>query len=125
MRQTILFILFSVSMSTLHAQMGERVFTLIKNQDVDGIIELADKEIDLCLLDDQNIYNKSEARQELVRFFSEHEPTSCEAVHSGKSRKQKSAYLLGKMTTTDGTLYRVFVYANANNKLMELRIDEW
>jgi hypothetical protein len=125
MRQTILIILCSFFVISAQAQIGDKIFTMIKNQDIEGILELADTEIDLCLLDDQNIYNKTEAKQKLRRFFSEHQPVSCEKVHTGKSKEKRSAYILGKMNTSDGITYRVFIYANANNKLMELRIDEW
>ena len=125
MKQTILVILCSIFVTSAQAQLGKKIFTMIKNQDIEGLMEMSDTEIDLCLLDDQNIYNRSEAKQKLKRFFSEHQPVSCEKVHTGKSREKKSAYILGKMKTSDGSLYRVFVYANSRNKLMELRIDEW
>jgi len=125
MRHTILIILFSVFVTSMQAQLGSKIFGLIKNQDIEAILEMSDTEIDLCLLDDQNIYSRSEAKQKLEGFFSEHQPVSCEKVHTGKSREKKSEYILGKMETRDGSTYRVFIYANSSNKLMELRIDEW
>ena len=125
MRHILLIILSFAFTLSVQAQIANKIFTLIKNQDTEGIISMADMEIDLCLLDDQNIYNRDEAKQKLRSFFTAHQPVSCEAVHTGKSKERKSAYILGKMKTNDGSVYRVFVYANARNKLMELRIDEW
>ena len=125
MKHIFLIILSLILSHSVEAQVGKKIFNLIKDQNIEGIIAMADVEIDLCLLDDQNIYNRNEARQKLKKFFAVHQPLSCEAVHTGKSREKRSAYILGKMKTKDGAVYRVFVYANAKDKLMELRIDEW
>lgn len=125
MKQLLLIILSVIVVNTTSGQVAKKIFPLIKNQDIDGILAMADVEIDLCLLDDQNIYNKTEAKRKLELFFKEHIPVSCEAVHSGKSKAKRSAYLLGKMKAEDGMTYRIFIFANAKDKLMELRIDEW
>ena len=125
MKHFVIIILSVFFINTGFSQVGKKIFPLIESGDIEGILNLADKEIDLCLLDDQNIYNKSEARKKLQTFFSIHPPASCQPVHSGKSKERRSAYVLGKMKAKDGSIYRVFIYANAKDKLMELRIDEW
>lgn len=107
------------------AQSQSDVFQHIKNKDIKQILSNADEFIDLCILDDQNIYSKDEASKVLVDFFKTSDPNSCEQVHSGTSRKAGSGYLLGKLIAQSGEAYRVFVYTNEENKIIELRIDKW
>jgi len=107
------------------AQSQNEVFQYIESKDIQQILNNSDEFIDLCLLDDQNIYSKDEALKVLTTFFQTREPSSCEPVHSGSSKKAGSSYLLGKMTATSGEAYRVFVYTNEKNKIIELRFDKW
>ena len=93
--------------------------------DVASILSASDSEIDLCILDSQNIYSREEAKSVLSKFFTTYEPSSCESVHAGSSRKNSSTYSLGKMTTKTGEDFRVFVYTNEHDLIIELRIDKW
>ncbi len=82
-------------------------------------------ETDLCLLDDQDILSKSEVINKLSRFLAEIKPASCEEVHSGNSVGNKSNYTLGKLITADNTAYRVFIFAEQDKIIKEIRINKW
>lgn len=101
------------------------VFQHIEKADIESILKESDSLIDLCLLEDQNIYSKSEAKTVLHEFFSANSPVSCKEVHSGSSKKAGAAYHLGKLSVASGNEYRVFIYTNENDKIIEMRIDNW
>lgn len=123
MKYLLSIITITLAMS-LSAQDMSSAFAVIEQKDVSALGTMLDEETDLCILDDQDILAKSEVVSKLKKFLEAHPPKSCEEVHSGKSKNKKSNYRLGKLTTTSGAQYRVFLFIE-KNKILELRIDKW
>jgi len=56
--------------------------------------------IDMSMLDNENLYSKSQAEQVLKTFFTEHKPTKFSLVHEGSSVSTK--YYIGSLKTIKG-----------------------
>jgi len=118
----LLSILFVFSAFFLQAQ---NIFKSIAAQDLSSITRLLGEETDLCLLDDQEILSKNEVVKKLSSFLATIKPKSCEKVHSGNSVGNRSNYSLGKLITADNQAYRVFIFAEEDETIKEIRIDRW
>jgi hypothetical protein len=85
-----------------------------------------DESIEISVADEEDVYNKAEAKTILNKFFSENKPSKFDQVHKGTSKGQDSVYCIGNLETTTKS-YRVYVFLKVeNNKqfIQELRFDE-
>lgn len=82
-----------------------------------------DDNVDLSILENENLYSKSQAEQILKNFFLKHKPTDFTIVHKGKSGQ--SEYFIGELTCADA-IFRVTINsksADANKKITSLKIE--
>ncbi|MBX2816763.1 MAG: DUF4783 domain-containing protein [Saprospiraceae bacterium] len=123
MKGLILFLAMLFGSVSLAASQG--LPEAFRSGDVDAIARHMGKSIEICHLDDVNIYSKSEATTFLTRFFGKNSPSSYEIVHEGNSRGT-ARYTIGKLTTSAG-VYRIYVYfedKGDQSTIRELRIDK-
>ena len=64
------------------------------------------KSIELVILDEEDVYSKTQAEQIIRKFFSDHKPSSFTVIFEGG--KEPSKYAIGKLVTSTGT-YRVYL----------------
>lgn len=79
--------------------------------------------VDLTVTEKQDIYSKSQAEIILKDFFSKNPPSGFSILHQGG--KEGSKYVIGNLTTSNGT-YRVsLLLKNQNNSqvIQQLRIE--
>lgn len=97
----------------------------LSNGDANAVGAYFDTSIELSILDNEGVYNSGQARQQLARFLSQNKPSSFVEVHQGASRSSDSKYVIGNLSTNNGT-FRVYLYlSNKNGKMViqELRFD--
>jgi len=85
-----------------------------------------DSSVEISILDDVDIYDKSEAVSTVKSFFATNAPKGYSQVHEGTSKGKDSRYVIGKLTTTTGA-YRVFLYLKSEGDkeiIQELRFDK-
>lgn len=94
--------------------------------DVETLGNYFDESIELSILEEEGIYNKSQALQKVRRFLTQNEVDSFAEVHQGASRSSDSQYVIGNLSTKGGT-YRVYLYLtnNPDGKMIiqEFRFD--
>ncbi|MEZ4984127.1 MAG: DUF4783 domain-containing protein [Saprospiraceae bacterium] len=91
----------------------------------DALGSYFDESIELSILEEEGIYNKAQALQKVRKFMTQYKVTGFAEVHQGASRSSDSQYVIGNLTTSDGT-FRVYMYlANTNGKMIiqEFRFD--
>ena len=111
------FQLTSQSIPTTVKAMGEG--------DVASLAQLLDDEIEICINDVPDLYNKKEARAKLKSFFSKNKPISFARKHGGDSKGKDSQYIIGDLKTSDKD-FRVYIYfsnVNGKKKIQEFRFD--
>lgn len=123
--------LFNVSgqkpAATINQANIQQFFTALEKANLEGIEVLLNEEIDLCIKDDQQINEKTEAINRLKSFLSSHTIKSVSSLHQGANKGSKSEYKVAKLIT-DKEVFRLFIYTEKVNKeikINEIRIDKF
>lgn len=93
--------------------------------DVDALSTHFSESVELAILEEEGVYNQSQAVQKVRRFMGQTKVQSFTQVHNGASRSTDSQYVIGDLVTGSGT-FRVYLYlTNNNGKLLieEFRFD--
>ena len=125
MKNLLLIIFLAPIFTVINADLG-KISSAIKNGDATALSQYFDESVEISVLDQENIYDKAQAKSVIAGFFSSHKPQSYSEVHKGVSRKEDSHYSIGKLVTAAG-VYRVYVYTKIQNGkyiIQELRFDE-
>lgn len=79
--------------------------------------------VELVLLDQENIYSKSQAEQIIRDFFTTYTPQGFSIIHEGG--KQDSKYAIGTLVTSKGSLRVYFLLkgTTGNYLIHQLRIE--
>jgi len=94
--------------------------------DADTLGAYFDSTVEISILDEADLYDKSEAITAVKSFFAKHPPTSCSQVHQGSSKGKDSQYTIFSLNT-NGQKFRVFLYmksVGSKEVIQELSIDE-
>lgn len=92
----------------------------------DQLSQYLDQTVEVAVLEEDDVFSKSEAVALLKQFFSVYKPASFSQVHKGISTNKDSEYCIGNLSTGDAT-FRVYIYLKIiDNKhlIQELRFDQ-
>lgn len=104
----------------------EQITQAISSGNANALGSYFDRNVEIAVLDEEDIYSKAEAIKVVQRFFNENQPKSFSQVHKGTSKGSDSQYCIGNMSTGGGT-FRVYVYMKTNGGdylIQELRFDK-
>lgn len=86
-----------------------------------------DSSVELTILKEQDVLDKTKATDAVKNFFMKNKPRAYNMVHQGTSKGSVSHYIIGDMQTASGT-YRVYLYyksAGGDRVLIqEMRIEK-
>ncbi|NNF36408.1 MAG: DUF4783 domain-containing protein [Saprospiraceae bacterium] len=102
-------------------------FKAMQSQDINRVIDLLDRRIEVCIEDTQDQYSKREAIRVVQNWIREVEPKTIEPLHGGRSGDNSSHYQVAKMVTAKGN-FRVFVYieeGTGDPKIKKIQIDRF
>ena len=98
----------------------------ISNGDAAALSSHFDSMVEIAIMEDEDMYSKSEAKSKVSSFFSSAKPKSYSQVHKGNSKGNDSQYCIGNLATTSGD-YRVYIYLKvkgAKTVIQEMRFDK-
>ncbi len=98
----------------------------LKTGNAEALSKYFGEDVELALIDDEDIYEKEEARDKLAKFFSSNPPKSFNQVHKGTSKGEDSHYVIGDLVA-NGDTFRVYIYLEETEDsyvIQELRIEE-
>ncbi|MEN0048448.1 MAG: DUF4783 domain-containing protein [Bacteroidota bacterium] len=84
-----------------------------------------DDNVEIALLNEEDVYNKSQAVQKLETFFEKNQPKAFSQVHEGSSKGNASKYCIGNLKTNSED-FRVYMFIDISAdqyKIQELRIE--
>lgn len=81
--------------------------------DVETLYRHFDAQVELAILDQEDLYQKDEAKRIVADFFNKQKPKSFAMVHQGISKSQDSRYLIGNLNVANGQ-FRVYVYTKVS-----------
>ena len=98
----------------------------ISKGDANALAQYFDDKVEVSILDDEDLMDKSEARNALQSFFAKNKPQSYNQVHDGTSKGAGSKYTIGNLKA-NGKVYRVYVYMKVSGgkyTIQEISISE-
>ncbi len=103
-----------------------QITTALSKGDAEGLSKYFDKKVEIEILDNEDVYSKSDAKSIVKTFFAKHPPKSFNKVHQGQSKGKDGKYFIGNLKT-GSTEYRVYIYTTTKggkSLIQELRIYE-
>ena len=79
--------------------------------------------VELILLEEEDVYSRSQAEQIIRKFFSRHKPSAFTVIFEGG---KENRYAIGSLVTSTGS-YRVYILRKKQNNtplIHQLRIEE-
>lgn len=98
----------------------------ISNGDAAALSQFFDDSVEIAILDEEDIYDKSEAVAVVEKFFAANKPSTYKQVHQGTSKGKDSQYSIGNLKS-GGNSYRVYIYLSVKGEkyiIQELRVDK-
>ncbi len=80
--------------------------------------------VELIILEEEDVYSRSQAEQIIRKFFSEHKPSAFKVIFEGG--KENSRYAIGSLDTSKAR-YRVYILMKKQDNtplIHQLRIEE-
>lgn len=115
----------SVAMVSFDASMAH-ISKAINSGDVETLSKYFDENVEVAVMDNEDVYDKSQAKKVIGDFFSKNKPKSFNSVHEGTSKGKDSQYLIGNLVA-GGASFRVYLYMKVSGSdvvIQELRFDE-
>jgi hypothetical protein len=121
-----LLLLISLTLVTVvsPAQVPDEIIQGLKTGNAKIISDYFSQNVELVILENDNVYSKSQAQQIVTNFFAKYRPESFNVFH--QSGKEDSKYLIGNLKTNAG-VFRVYIYLiNSEGKafIHQLRIEK-
>ena len=94
--------------------------------DIETLSKYFDESVEICILDLEDLLDKSEAISEIKSFFEANNPKSFQVVHDGTSKGQDSRYFIGDLNTSN-SIFRVYVYMKSTSDsylIQEIRFEK-
>ena len=115
---------FIFIVTQLQAQIPAQIQTCFKNGDSKKLAEYFNKNVELVVLDNDNVYSKAQAQQIVSKFFSTNSPEEFSIIHKGGTESAK--YAIGNLKTKNGN-FRVYFLLKPNEGkeyIHQLRIEK-
>ena len=104
----------------------DSITSALSQGNVEVLSTYFDESVEISVADEDDIYDKAEAKTILTDFFATNKPSKFDQVHKGTSKGQDSVYCIGNLNTAKKT-YRVYVLLRVEGGkqfIQELRFDE-
>lgn len=99
--------------SNSQESLSDEIGKALGSGDVETLYKHFDAQVELAILDQEDLYQREEAKRLVADFFYKHKPKSFAVVHQGISKSQDSRYLIGNLSVANGQ-FRVYVYTKVS-----------
>ncbi|TKG94698.1 DUF4783 domain-containing protein [Puteibacter caeruleilacunae] len=106
------------------AQVPDEIPLSLKTGNSKTLAKYFNTNVELVVLDNENIYSKSQAEQIIRNFFSSNKPSGFKMIHKGG--KESSMYIIGNLTA-GGKTFRVYALLKkmgGKSYIHQLRIEK-
>ncbi|MCF6356631.1 MAG: DUF4783 domain-containing protein [Draconibacterium sp.] len=106
------------------AQIPDEIILSLQTGNAKVLSDYFNDNVELVVLDNDNVYSKSQAKQIVSNFFSNFTPESFSVIHQGG--KEDSKYVIGNLKTNNGSFRIYFLLKSNNGKdyIHQLRIEK-
>ena len=115
---------FIVVSNQIKAQVPDEIIQSLKTGNSKTLSEYFNQNVEMVVLENDNVYSKSQAQQIVSKFFSNNTPENFTVIHQGG--KEGAQYVIGNLTTNKGNFRVYFLLKKNNGKdyIHQLRIEE-
>jgi hypothetical protein len=106
-----LIFLFQLSFASPAKMIPESIVLAFQAGNATELAKHFNTSIELVILEEENVYSKTQAEQIIRKFFSDNKPSSFTVIFEGG--KEPSKYAIGKLVTSTGP-YRVYILIKEN-----------
>lgn len=97
----------------------------LKTNDAATILNLMSDKSEIYIAAHGLAHDRQKAEKILNSFFTQEQVTTLKIIHRGEAKDKSSQYFIGRMTTTQTAVYRIFIQFNTTDNLIsEIRIDK-
>ena len=124
--KNLLFFLFIGSSLAMTQPNLNSISKALRSGDADQLAQYFDQSVEIAIMDNEDQYDKAEAKQIVKNFFTKHKPSAYTQVHQGVSKGKDSQYTIGNLKA-NGDTFRVYVYMKVSGDkyiIQELRFDK-
>ncbi len=117
-------ILFAGFQNAFSGEITEDIAAAIRTGNAKEVSKYFSENVDLQILDNEDVYSKSQAELILKAFYAKHTPKSFTIAHNGIS-KNGAKYAIGNLDTANGKYRVTFFLKKEGEKLLiqQLRIE--
>ncbi len=126
MKKLLFLLLIAPSIAMVTPQNMSSISKAIGSGDANALSQYFDDKVEVSILDDENVFDRSAAKQALEQFFNKNKPKSYNQVHDGTSKGAGSKYTIGNLKAGN-KVFRVYVYmkvSGSNHMIQEISISE-
>ncbi|MFT5167769.1 MAG: hypothetical protein ACI8P3_003007 [Saprospiraceae bacterium] len=126
MKNLLFILLIAPSIAMVTPDNLSNISKAISNGDAEALSQYFDDKVEVSLLDNENLYDKAQAKKALQSFFAKNKPQSYTQVHDGTSKGAGSKYTIGNLKS-NGKVFRVYVYMKVVGEkytIQEISISE-
>lgn len=108
----------------VNGQIPDDIILSLKSGNAKVLSEYFNENVELAVLDNDNVYSKSQAKQIVGNFFSAFTPVSFTLIHQGG--KEEAKYVIGQLKTNNGVFRVSFLLKQKDGKgyIHQLRIEK-
>lgn len=97
----------------------------LKSNDATAVLNLLSDKSEMYIVSHGLAHDQEKAEKILRSFFTQEQVTTLKVLHRGEAKDKSSQYFIGRMTTTQPAVYRIFIQFNkGDNLISEMRIDK-
>lgn len=102
----------------------EGIILAFKAGNAQELAKFFNSNIELVILEEEDVYSKTQAEQILRKFFTDYRPSSFKIIFEGG--KETSRYAIGSLSTSSGNFRVYFLIKNQQGipLIHQLRIEE-
>ncbi len=103
------------------------IIVAFKVGNADELSNYFNNSIELIVLDNEDYYSKTQAKNIMSSFFTENLPLSFKIIHEG-GKDNGTSFAIGKLSTMGGGKFRVSLLLKKNNNklfLHQLKIEKY
>ncbi len=126
MKKLLFILLIAPSIAMVTPDNLSSISKAISNGDASALSQYFDDKVEVSILDNENLFDKTQAKNAIQNFFAKHKPQSYSQVHDGTSKGAGSKYTIGNLKAS-GKIFRVYVYmkvAGDSYTIQEISISE-
>ncbi|PSR04382.1 MAG: DUF4783 domain-containing protein [Bacteroidetes bacterium SW_10_40_5] len=114
-----------IGITKAQADIFDNLAVAVKSGNAKEVSKFLGSKVDIQIMKEEDVYNKTKAETRLKEFFTKHQPKKFNLIHKGSS-KDGSKFAIGKLHTDRGVFRTYFFVKEEGNsmRVKEIRFEK-